>query len=132
MLNHHIGSLSPLIMTSGLLLTACQVPTAPHGPLPFDTTPRITQVLVEVQAPTVDPVPVNVLGDFFLEGISLTVLGPDSRVLQLQGREIRELTGSSFEVDLPLTVDGVYFLRVRTPSGLTSDRYALAVGQSGG
>ena len=125
---HECNRSAFLMVAMTWLLTACQVPTGPYEPLPFDTTPRITRVIVEAQAPAVKPAPVNVLGNYFLDGISLTVLAPDATLMHFQGEAIRELTGSSFEVELPLTSPGVYYLSVQSPQGLTSQTYELPVG----
>ena len=108
--------------------SACEVPTSPGPMLPFDTRPRITNVNLGAAAPTSAPVSVNVEGSFFLDGLKLTVRAPDAQMLRFEGSAIQHLTGSSFDVRMPLTDPGVYFFSVQNEQGLSSPAFQLPLG----
>ena len=117
-----------LMIVGACFWVGCQVPTAPYEQLPFDSRPRITNIVVEAPTPTTAPAPVNVTGTFFIDGITVTVQAPDAALQRFEGPAIQHLTGSSFEIELPLPVEGIYYFSVQSPRGLTSHTFELPVG----
>jgi hypothetical protein len=116
-----------VMLASTCLAAGCQAPTTPSAALPFDTRPRITAVDLGAPAPRLGPVPVNVQGAFFLDGLSLTVRSPDAQFLHFGGQQIRGLTRSSFEVQVPLAIPGVYYFSVQNERGLSSHPFVLPI-----
>jgi hypothetical protein len=105
----------------------CSVPTEPSPILPVSIPPTITAISGTAPAPAAFPIPVSVSGKYFLGDLQLTVRKPNATITQFRGEDLHRLSGSSFEVRLPLELPGTYYFTVRNGQGRSSDAFALDI-----
>ncbi len=109
------------------LTAACENPIAAEGPLPFSTAPVISAIHLQDRAPSTTPVHARIEGTFFREGLTVMVTPPRTQPVRLDASQIRDLTRTSFDVELPLAEPGLYYVSVSLPTGASAQPFQLVV-----
>ncbi len=123
--------LSPfaVIAVLGIAVAGCDpdIPTDPGG----STAPRITSVTPQAPFAAAAPQRLEIRGERFLTGMSMSIAAPGGAIISVPSSEILALQSASFEVVVVLAAPGNHILTIRNASGDMSEPFVLVVQGTG-
>jgi hypothetical protein len=108
------------------LLAGCSTSTSPTSGTPSGSPGILT---VSPSQPSISDIPqsLSFSGSNFEQGLVGAITRPGGTVVALSASDIRNVTTTSFQVNVTLDVVGDYQLQVKNPSGLSSSPFTISV-----